>query len=82
MIPDNIRKVINNSVLFDFVMVKTIFDLMIYNYRSMIKGPVTSELYYIDKIRYYKSEFHATSIFTFLTSMINIRHRDKAAKNF
>jgi hypothetical protein len=73
---------INNSVLFDFVMVKTVFELLRYNYTSMIQGPVTAELYFIDKIRYYKSEFHTTSILTFLSSMLFIKQREKAPNNY
>jgi len=75
-------KVLNNSVLYDFVIVRTVFDLMKYNYRSLLRGSVTSELYYIDKIKYFKSEFHTTSILTFLSSMLFIRHREKAPDRF
>jgi hypothetical protein len=78
MIPISIRRVLNNSLLFDYSIVSTVFNLMRYNYRSMLRGSVRAELYFIDKIRYYKSEFHNKSILTYISSMVYIKKREKA----
>jgi hypothetical protein len=71
---------LNNSLLYDLVIVRTVFDLMRYNYRSMLK--VNSELYFIDKLRYYKSEFNVKTILAFITSMKFIKRKEKTPENF
>jgi hypothetical protein len=74
------RNMLNNSLLYDLVIVRTVFDLMRYNYRSMLK--VNSELYFIDKLRYYKSEFNVKTILAFITSMKFIKRKEKTPENF
>ena len=44
----------NNLTILNFIVVKTLLDLLHYNYRSLLR--VKSKYYYLNKLRYYSSK--------------------------
>jgi hypothetical protein len=80
ILPNNIRRELNFSLLYDSILVKTMFDIIKYNYRSLLN--VNAEFYILDKIRYFKSEFNYSSLFTYIFSAGLLKTREKAPDNF
>lgn len=50
----------NNFVLYNFLTIKILLDLLHYNYRSLIR--VKSKYYYMSKLRLFKTKFKKLSI--------------------
>jgi hypothetical protein len=50
----------NKYVLFNFLTVKILLDLLHYNYRSLLR--VKSKYYYINKLRLFKTKFKKLNV--------------------
>jgi hypothetical protein len=78
---NNIKSISDyNSKLYYFVIVKTVFGLIQYNYRSLIR--LKPKYYYLNKLRYYETKFNRLNMNTWLTSIKYIRMLRKTPKNF
>lgn len=65
-----------HSALLDFILVKTILNILRYNYRSIIRG-IQPKYFNINKIRYYYNKYTRLSMNTWLTSIKNIKRLRK-----
>ena len=70
----------NNFVLYNFLTIKILLDLLHYNYRSLIR--VKSKYYYMSKLRLFKTKFKKLSINNWVTSIRFIRKLRKTPLNY
>ena len=70
----------NNLIIFNFIIVKTLLDLIQYNYRSLVR--VKSKYYYLNTIRYYGSKIRRLHFNTWIASVKYIKRLRKTPKYF
>ena len=79
-----IRKLIdiknNNFVIYNFLTVKILLDLLHYNYRNLLK--IKSKYYYINKLRLYESKLKRLNINNWISSIRFIRKLRKTPLNY
>ena len=75
-------KIINEShvLLLNFIIVKTLFGLLKYNYRSLIR--LKPKYYYLNKIRNYETKFKKINLNSWVNSVKYIKRLRKTPKNF
>jgi hypothetical protein len=69
----------NNIIVFNFLTVKILLDLLHYNYRSWIR--VKSKYYYLRKIKLYKRKLHKLTINNWMASIRFFKKLRKTPKN-
>jgi hypothetical protein len=69
-----------NLIIFNFIIVKTLLDLLHYNYRSLIK--IKPRYYYLNKLRLYISKFRKLNNNSWLNSIKYFRKLRKTPRKF
>jgi len=70
----------NNNFIFNFVIVKTLLDLLHYNYRSLIR--VKHKYYYLNKLRLYGIKFNRLNYNSWTNSIKYFRSLRKTPRKF
>ena len=70
----------NKFIVYNFLTVKILLDLLHYNYRSILR--VKSKYYYINKLRLYKTKFKKLNINNWIASIRFIRKLRKTPLNY
>jgi hypothetical protein len=70
----------NNLIIFNFIIVRTLLDLIQYNYRSLIR--VKPKYYYLNTMRYYGSKIRRLHFNTWITSVKYIKRLRKTPRYF
>jgi len=70
----------NNLMLYKYLTVKILLDLLHYNYRSLIK--IKSKYYYISKFRSFRSKLNRLYLNNWLTSVRFLRRLRKTPTNY
>ena len=75
-------RIINQShvLLLNFIIVKTLFGLLKYNYSSLIR--LKPKYYYLNKIRNYETKFRKINLNSWVNSVKYIKRLRKTPKNF
>jgi len=69
-----------NYTILNFIIVKTLLDLMHYNYRSLIK--IKPKYYYLNKLRYYSTKVKRLNFNTWIASVKYIKRLRKTPRQF
>jgi hypothetical protein len=72
--------VISNLTILNFILVKTLLDLMHYNYKSLIR--VKPKYYYLNKLRYYSIKLKKLNFNTWIASVKYIKRLRKTPRHF
>ena len=72
--------IINNNILYNYIMIKVLLGLFKHNYISLIK--VKPKYYYINKLRYYESKIRRLKFNTWLSSIKYLKKLRKTPRNF
>ena len=70
----------SNIIILNFIIVKTLLDLLHYNYRSLIK--VKPKYYYLNKLRYYNTKVKRLNFNTWIASVKYIKRLRKTPRLF
>lgn len=70
----------SNLTILNFILVKTLLDLLHYNYRSLIK--VKPKYYYLNKLRYYSTKIKRLNFNTWIASIKYIKRLRKTPRQF
>lgn len=70
----------NNLTIFNFVVVRTLLDLLHYNYRSLIR--VKPKYYYLNTVRYYGAKIRRLQFNTWIASVKYIKRLRKTPRHF
>ena len=70
----------NNLTILNFIIVKTLLDLLHYNYRSLLR--VKSKYYYLNKLRYYGTRVKRLNFNTWIASVKYIKRLRKTPRQF
>ena len=70
----------SNTSILNFVIVKTLLDLLHYNYRSLIR--VKSKYYYLNKLRYFSTKTKRLNFNTWIASIKYIKRLRKTPRHF
>ena len=70
----------NNLTILNFIIVKTLLDLLHYNYRSLLR--VKSKYYYLNKLRYYSTRVKRLNFNTWIASVKYIKRLRKTPRQF
>lgn len=75
-------RIINQShvLLLNFIIIKTLFGLLKYNYRSLIR--LKPKYYYLNKIRNYETKFKKINLNSWVNSVKYIKRLRKTPRNF
>ena len=71
---------VNNLIIFNFIVVRTLLDLLRYNYRSLIR--IKSKYYYLNTVRYYVSKLRRLQFNSWIASIKYIKRLRKTPSNF
>lgn len=69
----------NNIIVFNFLIVKILLDLLHYNYRSWLR--VKSKYYYLRKVKLYKRKLYKLTINNWMASIRFLKKLKKTPKN-
>ena len=70
----------DNLRIFNFIIVRTLLDLLRYNYRSLVK--VKPKYYYLNTIRYYGAKIRRLQFNTWIASVKYIKRLRKTPRHF
>ena len=70
----------NNLIVLNFIIVKTLLDLLHYNYRSLIR--VKPKYYYLNKLRYFGTKAKRLNFNTWIASVKYIKRLRKTPRHF
>jgi hypothetical protein len=70
----------NNLTILNFIIVKTLLDLLRYNYRSLMR--VKPKYYYLNKLRYYSTKGKRLNLNTWIASVKYIKRLRKTPRQF
>lgn len=70
----------NSYIIFEFLTVKILLDLLHYNYRSWIR--IRTKYYYINKLRNYKRKFFKLTFTNWLTSIRFLKKLRRTPRSF
>lgn len=71
---------VNNLTIFNFIIVRTLLDLLRYNYRSLIR--IKPKYFYLNTIRYYGGKLRRLQLNTWIASVKYIKRLRKTPSNF
>jgi hypothetical protein len=71
---------VNNLTIFNFIIVRTLLDLLRYNYRSLIR--IKPRYYYLNTVRYYGGKLRRLHLNTWIASVKYIKRLRKTPSNF
>ena len=69
-----------NLTIFNFIIAKTLLDLLHYNYRSLIR--IKPKYYYLNKLRYYSTKIKKLNFNTWIASIKYIKRLRKTPRQF
>ena len=70
----------NNLTILNFIIIKTLLDLLHYNYRSLIR--VKPKYYYLNKLRYFGTKAKRLNFNTWIASVKYIKRLRKTPRHF
>jgi hypothetical protein len=70
----------NKLIIFNFIVVRTLLDLLQYNYRSLIR--VKPKYYYLNTVRYYGAKLRRLHLNTWIASVKYIKRLRKTPRHF
>jgi len=70
----------NNMTILNYIIIKTLFDILRFNYRSLVR--LKPKYYYINKLRYYEMKLNLLSFNNWTHSLKFIKNLRKTPNNF